>query len=311
MNDRWMQGPQFLYMKEEDWPYTSRENYHAISEVVSVIPTSKFESWGKLLRVTAYVCRYMDALRGIKRENLALSSEVFQRAERVLYRHIQAESLLSELEFAASLRKVAKKTAQCSSIILSMKPYLNENGVMRSMSRINNAKWLNIYTRHPVILPDNNRATRLLIRHYHDKFRHIVVNEIRKKYFIPKLRQLLIRVRKHCFRCKMNVAKATPPEMAILPEVRVSAFTPPFSYSTVDYGGPFDIVHGRKIEKRWICLFTCLVTRAIHIEIAYTCSTDSFILCYRNFLCRRGTVRKMFSDRGTNFIGAEKLLKTT
>ncbi|XP_055918708.1 uncharacterized protein LOC129950814 [Eupeodes corollae] len=191
MNDRWMQGPQFLYMKEEDWPYTSRENYHAISEVVSVIPTSKFESWGKLLRVTAYVCRYMDALRGIKRENLALSSEEFQRAERVVYRHIQAESLSSELEFASSPRNVARKTAQCSSIILSMKPYLDENGVMRSMSRIDNAKWLNIYTRRPVILPDNNRATRLLIRHYHEKFRHInhesVVNEVRKKYFIPKL----------------------------------------------------------------------------------------------------------------------------
>ncbi len=61
--------------------------------------------------------------------------------------------------------------------------------------------------------------------------------------------------------------------------------------------------------KRYGALFTCLASRAVHIEVADTMETDSFIQALRRFICRRGPVREIRCDRGTNFIGAENELR--
>ena len=61
--------------------------------------------------------------------------------------------------------------------------------------------------------------------------------------------------------------------------------------------------------KRYGALFTCLASRAVHIEVADSLETDSFINALRRFICRRGSVREIRCDRGTNFIGAEAELK--
>ena len=66
---------------------------------------------------------------------------------------------------------------------------------------------------------------------------------------------------------------------------------------------------GRKELKRYGVLFTCLVTRAVHLEVANTLETDSYINALRRFICRRGPVRQMGSDQGTNFVGAKRELK--
>ena len=96
--------------------------------------------------------------------------------------------------------------------------------------------------------------------------------------------------------------------MSDLPEDRVEA-SPPFSYCAVDYFGPFMIKEGRKELKRYGVLFTCMSSRAVHVETASSLETDSFIHALRRFLCRRGPVRQLRSDQGTNFIGARRELK--
>ena len=96
--------------------------------------------------------------------------------------------------------------------------------------------------------------------------------------------------------------------MADLPEDRLEP-SPPFTFSAVDYFGPWFVKEGRKQLKGYGVLFTCLCSRAIHLEVSNTLSTDSFINAYRRFIGRRGQVRQLRSDQGTNFVGAMKELQ--
>jgi hypothetical protein len=96
--------------------------------------------------------------------------------------------------------------------------------------------------------------------------------------------------------------------MADLPTDRLTP-SPPFTFVGVDVFGPWSITTrrtrgGQANSKRWAVLFTCLVTRAIHIEIIEEMSTSSFINALRRFYALRGKVKEFRSDRGTNFIGA-------
>ncbi|XP_055918643.1 uncharacterized protein LOC129950746 [Eupeodes corollae] len=97
--------------------------------------------------------------------------------------------------------------------------------------------------------------------------------------------------------------------MAQLPRARLGPFRRPFTFVGVDYFGPILVVHGRSQVKRWGVLFTCLTSRAIHIEVAFSLSTDSCILSIQRFIARRGKPSEFYSDNGTNFVGAEKELK--
>ena len=90
---------------------------------------------------------------------------------------------------------------------------------------------------------------------------------------------------------------------------RTTPFIRPFTYTGVDMFGPLNLTVGRRKEKRWAVLFTCLTIRAAHIELAENLSADAFILCLRNFINRRGTPVNIRSDNGTNFIGAQRELE--
>ena len=97
--------------------------------------------------------------------------------------------------------------------------------------------------------------------------------------------------------------------MADLPLDRVSPDEPPFTNVGVDYFGPFGVKRGRSVVKRYGVIFTCLATRAIHLEMASSLDTDSFIHALRRFIARRGQVKELRSDNGTNFVGAQRELK--
>ena len=96
--------------------------------------------------------------------------------------------------------------------------------------------------------------------------------------------------------------------MSDLPEDRLES-SPPFTYCAVDYCGPWHVKEGRKEVKKYIALFTCMASRAVHLEVSNSLETDSFINALRPFICRRGPVRQLRSDQGTNFIGAKRKLR--
>ena len=96
--------------------------------------------------------------------------------------------------------------------------------------------------------------------------------------------------------------------MANLPEDCLEP-APPFAFSAVDYFGPWYIKEGHREGKRYGVLFTCLASRAVHLEVASSLSTDSFLNAYRRFVGRRGPVQQLRSDQGTNFVGARNELQ--
>ena len=80
-------------------------------------------------------------------------------------------------------------------------------------------------------------------------------------------------------------------------------------FTGVDFAGPLYVRDGE--EKVWLCLYTCCVTRAVHLEIVPGLSAQTFILCFRRFAARRGLPQRMVSDNAKTFKSAEKLIKMT
>ncbi|XP_055590478.1 uncharacterized protein LOC129742585 [Uranotaenia lowii] len=97
--------------------------------------------------------------------------------------------------------------------------------------------------------------------------------------------------------------------MAALPAARLQAFTRPFTYIGLDYFGPLTVRIGRSTVKRWVALFTCLTIRAIHLEVVHSLSTESCKMAIRRFIVCHGSPLEIYSDNGTNFVGANNEIK--
>ncbi|XP_062713585.1 uncharacterized protein LOC134290455 [Aedes albopictus] len=188
----------------------------------------------------------------------------------------------------------------------------SEFGVIRVEGRTVNASYATFDARFPIILPKDHTITTLLLSDYHRQYGHAnretVVNEVRQRFYIFNLRSAIDKVMRSCQRCKLTKCQPQVPRMAPLPEERLTPFIRPFSYVGVDYLGPLETFVGRRREKRYVAVFTCLVTRAIHLEVAHNLSTDSCIMAVRRFVRRRGPPVEIFSDNGTNFVGASNEL---
>ena len=99
--------------------------------------------------------------------------------------------------------------------------------------------------------------------------------------------------------------------MAPLPRSRLKLPLRVFARVSVDYGGPFHTIQGRgkRRAKRYLCLFTCLASRAVHLEMAFALDSDSFLNAFYRMVHLRGIPQEMLSDNGTNFVGAKKELE--
>ncbi|XP_055612123.1 uncharacterized protein LOC129758602 [Uranotaenia lowii] len=199
------------------------------------------------------------------------------------------------------------------SSLYKLSPFLAEDGLLRMNGRIDECAHVEECTKHPILLPKRHLVTDLIIASVHQKFCHMnhqsTLNEIRRRFYVPALKSVYNRVRDRCQHCKILRAKPEAPEMSGLSVGRLQPFCRPFSYVGIDYFGPMHVVIGRRTEKRWGVLITCLTVRAVHLEVAHSLTTDSCILAIRNFIARRGAPVQIISDRGTNFIGASRELK--
>ena len=147
--------------------------------------------------------------------------------------------------------------------------------------------------KHPAILPKQHHVSNLIICHYHLRCSHSglehTLSMIRERYWIVQARVSLRRVLNGCFHCKRTQASVER-QMANLPEDRVRPSEPPFSHVGVDCFGPLLVHRGISTVKRYGVLFTCLAVRAIHIEVAHTLDTNSFIHALRRFITSTHTI---------------------
>ena len=116
---------------------------------------------------------------------------------------------------------------------------------------------------------------------------------------------------KECNECRRRKAKAAKHILAPLPQIKPRLSLRPFAQTAVDFAGPFITIQGRgfRRQKRYLCLFTCLATRAVHLEMAFGLDTDSFLNAFYRMVNRGGLPREMLSDNGANFVAAERELR--
>ena len=168
-------------------------------------------------------------------------------------------------------------------------------------------------TRHPILLPSDHRVAFLIMRHIHDKGHRGVAAttaKIRLKYWILKGNKLSKTIKRACVHCKKFAHKTETQVMAALPQLRLAPHTPPFFHTSCDYVGPVNVrISRNKTDKYYGVIFTCLNTRAVHLEMAVDLSTLNFLQVLCRFFSIRGCPAMIVSDNGSQMVGAERELR--
>ena len=233
--------------------------------------------------------------------------EDLKEAEECIIRCVQQECYENEMMLTEGRVKSVRK----SSSLQNLNPILNCNmlcvgGRLKHMPNEFEA------LKNPVILPKRHHVIDIIIRHYHLQSGHsgieYVSSKIREKYWIIKGRVSVRRMLSSCFVCRRHWRRPNHQKMADLPPDRIIPDHPPFTFVGIDCFGPFMVKIGRPMAKRYGVPFTCLTMRAVHIEVAQSMKTDSFINSLRRFMARHGKLEEMRSDNGTNFKGGSREL---
>ena len=167
--------------------------------------------------------------------------------------------------------------------------------------------------KHPIMLPKNGHITSVIIGFYHRRVGHggrgMTISEIRSNdFWVINCTAAVKSMISKCLDCRKLRGKTCQQKMSDLPEEQLIE-EPPFSYCGVDLFGPFVVKEGRNIYKLYGAMFTCLSSRAIHIETTNSMTADSFILALRRLISRKRNIRIIRSDNGSNFIGVSSELK--
>ena len=262
----------------------------------------RFSSWLCLKNFIAWILRYRENLcDAVNRRKVGkeprmkkiinpISVEEIKRAEREIVICVQGSSFREEVSGLMKSERNNETRKTKSSSIQNLDPRL-QDGILRVGGRLKNPpiKW---ESKHPMILPKNHHVSKLIVQYYHRISAHAgrehVLSLLRERFWIVGARIMVKRLLNICIDCRKRHGPSGEQKMADLPEDRVIPNKPPFTFVGVDCFGPFTVKKGRSTVKRYSVLFTCLTVRAIHIEIAHSLDTDSFLQAMQRFVSRRG-----------------------
>ena len=264
-----------------------------------------YSDWTKLKRAVAWILAVKRALLKKAKPPTYLSTEQLDEAEDEIVKLVQKK------HYAKEIQQITKGSLPHDHPLRPLHPIVKD-GLLCLGTRLKHSE-MPMEFQYPRILPRKEGVVSLMIRHTHEitghSGREYVISQLRKKYWIIGAREVTRKILRNCVTCKRYDSKPLTQIMAELPKDRVRPENPPFTNIGIDYFDPFFVKRGRGTEKRYGCLFTCMATRAIHVEIAFSLDTSSFINCLQRFAARRGMPESIRSDNGTNFVGGEREIR--
>lgn len=320
-NGLWWRGPsnQQLELELENQPQWQRIDLDVKSKIsltaVYKPPEvlEKYSSLKKLQRIIAYCNRFIDYSRKQERKEENLTTRELEKAMKQILLMVQKETFALEFEELQRNKLVSKK-----SCLLQLNPFIGEDGLIRVGGRLQKSDITNDH-KHPVVLPSNHFITKLIFREKHLELLHCgpeqLLATIRLKYWPLSGRTIARQTTKQCIPCFRH--KPTPSKyiMGNLPSERICGYSRPFTTCGVDYAGPIHLKEARKsrgrqnISKGYIAVFICFTTKAVHLELVSSLTTEAFLAALKRFFARRGVSSQIFSDNATNFTAANKELK--
>ncbi|XP_008188328.1 uncharacterized protein LOC103310788 [Acyrthosiphon pisum] len=315
------QGPRFLHDDSASWnetvpsiPISDLPETRPVALVLSAEQPSEwydnFSSYDRLVRVVAYIYRFFHACKKHPRPAVG----ALQRTE--LDDSIHKLVIISQRCFYKTLTHELATSARVSSKHLSrLRPFLDPAGVIRVGGRLRYSD-LNYGCKHPMLLAKQSHLSLLICHRWHKITCHagprIMSALISREFWIVSIKSVLHTVTRGCPICVRFDAKPPQPIMADLPAARVQQ-SRPFARVGVDYAGPLQMrevqLRKSRVYKVYIAVFVCFSVKAVHLEVVTELSTEAFLAAFDRFVARRGLPSEIFSDCGTNFVGADKQLQ--
>lgn len=284
-----------------------------VTQVVSIEGISldeRYSSWRKLMRVTAWVRRYVHNLRPKLAKRCGdLSADEELDAEEYWVKASQ------KMDFPDEIKSISNNHQPTTSRLKGLNPGLDANGVLRCNSRLQNAP-VPFDTKCPIILHSKCRLSALLVQYAHDQTKHggnqLMMHFVRQKFWVTGLRYLVRGKKSGCSICVRFSKKMLEQQMGSLPGVRVTP-SRVFKSSGVDYLGPV-IIKARSgrcktVLKGYVSVFVCMCTKAVHLEVVSDLTTEAFLAAFLRFSSRRGRIHDLYSDNATTFHGADAELR--
>jgi len=279
-----------LRESEKDWPEDlrskpsseivdpERKSKASVSCVVQpkqpLLDFSRFSKYSRLLRTVAWI-RFVSNSR-VKEEERVDSPSTgleIQNAEEWLISHVQEASFSEEV--TSGKQHGPMKDSNLANLNLFMCP---TSHCLRVGGRIHKSL-LPEEEKHPIILPSKHPVVKLLMEDVHRRELHAGVEHtlsvLRQRFWLIRGRSTVRETLRNCLICRHYQTKPFGQQMAPLPEDRIKP-APPFTNVGIDFAGPLYLKDSG--EKAYICLFTCAVTRAVHLELVCDMTTGGFSL---------------------------------
>lgn len=331
----WWHGPTFLSQDSTGWPsgnhisnyaHRSGENFPEIPEFnsKSIIVTTtltalesftdifeRASNYTRLLHIVAYIlrfCRNCKVPRNQREYGPLKQAEISDSLKHIV-------KIVQNKAFSEDLNNIKRyNSVKPSSHLSSLNPFIDEDSILRVGGRLKNAN-LNFKQKHPIVLPTKHRFSELIVLHEHIRNLHsgcqATLSSVRQQFWPLKGKGLVKSILRKCIPCFRANPRPLVAQMGDLPTARVVP-SYPFCNTGVDYAGPFLLkdskFRNKKILKCYICVFVCFATKAVHLELATELTTASFIAAFKRFTARRGICQNLYSDNGTQFVGANNEL---
>ena len=315
----WWEGPPWL--KEEPLPIPKQPPrkplpdagppvnvltlYHSVAEDLCELP----QQYPHIVAIAAWCRRFINRIQHGQplpdHRTKQLRGEERREAERWLLREAQRRAFPKDLS-----RLHAGKELTKDSRLKFLTPILDQHQLLRVEGRIGNSSRPSTLS-HPIICD----AQDLLMEKYFEYIHLIMCHcgpstllaNTGSKLHVIGARRLSRRICNRCITCRICRPRTGMQYMADLPSPRVNA-SPPFTHCGMDYAGPFTIKMGyvRKptLLEAHVCVFVCLSTKAVHLEVVSDQTTPAFMAALQRFIARRGCPQHFYSDNGGNFVGA-------